>query len=64
MGRADPGNLPILRTAPILLRFRSDVGATAAANISKKKHPKRRDLGGTSAGALIISTGNGFSELD
>ena len=29
-----------------------------------KKHPKRRDLGGTSAGALIISTGNGFSELD
>ncbi len=29
-----------------------------------KKHPKRRDLGGNSAGDLIISTGNVFSELD
>ena len=29
-----------------------------------KKHPKRRDLGGTSAGALINIKGNGFSELD
>ena len=29
-----------------------------------KKHPKRRDLGGTSAGALINIKGHGFSELD
>ena len=29
-----------------------------------KKHPKRRDLGGTSAGALTNIKGNGVSELD
>ena len=29
-----------------------------------KKHPKRRDLGGTSRGPLINRKDNGFSELD
>ena len=47
-----------------IFRFSAPGGAAPRFRDFDKKHPKRRDLGGTSAGSLIISTGNGFSELD
>ena len=48
----------------LIIRTPAEFGAAPRFRDFDKKHPKRRDLGGTSAGALIISTGNGFSELD
>ena len=48
----------------LIIRAPAEFGAAPRFRDFDKKHPKRRDLGGTSRGPLINRKDNGFSELD